>query len=421
MEAELLRGMIVDRDNRIARIQRKQEHLLAKEERLKDELAEAAETNSSQIITQQTEKTALLHDQQGVQHQLDNLHSHIQRQGDSLNEFILYLQQSGEIAADDTQNVMRLQAQLCKAMHSVSIVDRQKEMLKEHMEKLVKFQREELAKQSEDKAHLERSILNELMGRDTEVRGVENELKKELDAILKEMSAIREQLDDSDSDEDDESKNEESEEEDEEEEELDEEERAAKEEMMKLLQQRREEIERLEKEIEEREELIEELQIGAGEEPMDDSPKVAVTSKKRVEQDDEEDVLPEKEAPKKAETTSKTVEKKEEPVDEMAARLQQVMATASDAKVDDVDEMDLLKLAQSRLTGGGDAGGNDDEDDDDEEEEESEEEETETEFDEDYSEGMEHSEAAGDTPESTKIEEEEYDPTEKKEDPMVES
>mmetsp|Transcript_8415 Transcript_8415/g.16264 ORF Transcript_8415/g.16264 Transcript_8415/m.16264 type:complete len:404 (-) Transcript_8415:84-1295(-) len=403
MEAELLRGMIVDRDTRIANIERKQEELLKKEERLKDELVEAAETNSSQIIAQQTEKTALYHDQQGVLHSLANLHSHLQRQGDSLNEYSLYLQQNGDISANDAQNVMRLQAQLCKAMHSVSIVDRQHEILMAQNEKLLKFQKEELAKRSEDKARIEQSILNDLVVRDTELRGVENKLKDELDEIYKEINSIREQIEDSDSEDDEENDGEPREdEEEEEEEELDEEEKAAKEEMMKLLQERKAEIERLEKEIEEREELIEELQMRAGEEPPpEDSPKVSMPAKKEVVQEE----VKEKESPKKE-------EKKEEPVDEMAARLQQVMASAKDAKVDEVDEMDLLKLAQSRLTGGGDAGGGDGEDEEDSEDEDSE-------FDESFSEAVDDSEAAGEL--SAKVEEEEYDPTEKKEDPIVES
>ena len=402
MEAELLRGMISDRDDRIANIKRKQEALNAKEERLKDELSEAAETNSSQIIAQQTEKTALFHDEQGIMHQLINLHQHLQRQGESLNEFVMYIQQNGEIPANDTQNLMRLQAQLCKAMHSMSIVDRQHNLQKEHVEKSLKFLKEELAKQSEDKAHLERSILNKLMEKDSEVRGVENELKKELDVTLKEMSAIRDQLEDSDEEDEDGPK--EDEEEAEEEEELDEEEKAAKEEMMKLLQQRREEIEKLEKDIEAREELIEELQIRAGEEPSDESPRISATTKKQVADDKEDQVeAPKNDSPKKE-------EKKEEPVDEMAARLQQVMASASTAKVDDVDEMDLLKLAQSRLTGGGDTG-----DDDHEEEDSDEEEETETDFDED--------DVDADVAETAKTKggDDDYDPTEKKEDPMVES
>lgn len=395
--------MIVDRDARIARIQQKQQHLVVKEERLKDELAEASEANSSQIIAQQTEKTALFHDQQSVLHQLDNLHTHLHRQGESLNEYCLYLQQHGQIRADDTQNVMRLQAQLCKGMHSMSIVDRQTNMIKEQQEKLTKSQKEALATQSEERANLERLILNDLMERDSEVRGVENELKKELDVILKEMNAIREQLEDSDEEDDEDNDDEPKNEEEEEvvEEEMDEEERAAKEEMMKMLQQRREEIERLAKEIEEREELIEELQMRAGDEPPpgDETPRVSVAAKKEI-----------KEEPPKVEEPPK----KEEPVDEMAARLQEVMASAaaSEAKADDVDEMDLLKLAQSRLTGGGDAGGDDDNDED-----ESEEEETDTSFDEEYSENADNSE----TGQAAKAEEEEYDPTEKKEDPATES
>jgi len=114
-----------------------------------------------------------------------------------------------------------------------------------------------------------------------------------------------------------------------------------------------------------------------------------------------------------------------EPVDEMAERLQQVMASSSNAKVDDVDEMDLLKLAQSRITCGGDTGGgeeDDDEDEGDEGDEGDESEEEETSYDEDDSEAVDDSEAAREASESGKAaEEEEYDPTEKKEDPMVEA
>lgn len=412
MEAELLRGMIVDRDTRIANIKRKQEDLLAKEERLKEELSEAAESNSSQIITQQTERTSLYHEQQGVYHSLTNLHSHLQRQGDSLHEYSLYLQQNGDVSASDAQNVMRLQAQLCKAMHSVSIVDHQHEMLMAHNETLLKLQKEELAKQSEDKARIEQSVLNDLVMRDTEVRGVENKLKGELDSIYKEMDAIREQLDDSDSEDENNEGEPKEDEEEEEEEELDEEEKAAKEEMMKVLQERKQEIERLEKEIEEREELVEDLQMRAGEEQApEDSRKTSITEKKEAA---EEAAPPKKEVPPK---TSKKEEKKEEPVDEMAARLQQVMAGASDDKVDEVDEMDLLKLAQSRLTGGDEGEDDDDDDVDDDDEEDSDEEKSE--FDESFSEAVDDSGAGGKP--SANAGEEEYDPTEKKEDPMVES
>lgn len=431
MEAELLRGMIVDRDVRIAKIQQKQKDLDVREERLKDDLAEAAELNSSQIMTQQTEKTALFHQHQAILHQLENLISHLHRQGESLNEYIMYIQQMGDISADDTQNVMRLQAQLCKGMHSMSIVDRQVEFFKEQNEKIMKFQKEQLVKQSEDKANLERSILNDLMERDTEVRNVENEWKKQLDVILREMNAIRDQLDDDDSedekDEDDVKPKESDDDEVMDEEDLDDEEKAAKQEMMKILQERREEIQRLEKEIEEREELIEELQMRVEDERLSgESPVMAARkefdpegrpSNQKKKNDDEEDedgnnTASQKEVPKR----------QEEPVDEIAARLEQVMASASNVKVDvDVDEMDLLKLAQSRLTGGGNVSGDQDEEgsDVDDDEEDSEEEED-TEFDEDFSEGVDGSEN-GPVVEAGKAVEEEFDPTEKKEDPLIES
>ena len=395
-EAELLRDMILDRDARIVRIQQKIEQLAVKEEKLKEELAQAAETNSQQIIQQQTVKTELLHDQQRVRQELQHLHKHLQRQNESLHEYVDYLlhqeqQRRGAMPAHDTQNVMRLQAQLCKAMHSVSIVDRQRELIQQANELLVKFQREALAGESADKAELERTLLNQLMERDTELRGVENKCKEELDVILNEMEALREQMDDSDSDSDKEDQDEESEVE---EEELDEEEKAAKEEMMKLLQQRREEIKKLEAEIEEREEFIEELQIREEEKAHHDeaAAKAAAAAAANGSTVDlaTTSAKPQVAAPAQKPPTTRKEEKKEEPpVDEIAARLQQVMANASDTKVEEVDELDLLKLAQSRLTGGGDAGKGEDEDDDSEEDSE-----TESGLEESYSESMDPSDSA---------------------------
>jgi hypothetical protein len=458
MEAELLREMIADREARMEKVRQTQLQLQVQEERLRKELSEATDVASQQMIQQQTERTELLHDQQAIVTQLEHQNQRLQRQSESLQEYVDLVvvdsQQQGKkgrgssgIQPHDTSNVTRLQAQLCKAMHSVSITDRQRELIETSYQTLTKWQKEVMAQQAEEQAHLERAILNDLMAQDNEVRMVENEWKGKLNIILEEMEAIREQLadyedsdDDKDEDEDDDGGgNRETDEEndDDDEEELDEEEKAAKEEMMKILQDRRAEIKKLEAVIEEQEEQMEELQHAQKQASVAEATAaaaavqnaIAATEANAIRHDnDDSSSISSQQLPMPQEAPPPPPMPKEAPppppvVDEMEARLQQVMASMgedgeNDVKVDDVDEMDLLRLAQSRLTGGPTAAAAQGEDEEESEEDDDEESETETSHNLDES---EFSESHPSQKEEKGQEKEEYDPTEKKEDPICEA
>lgn len=164
----------------------------------------------------------------------------------------------------DTAYVMRMQAQLCKAMHSMGILNHQFELAKKHFESVSKLLKDNLATLTEEKSRVELELMNDLMKADTLKREVENDLMSRMDDIQTQMAAEERQIEENENEDGSGAQDEE---------ELDQEEKEAKEEWMQMLRERRLEIDRLEKAIEAQSEEIEELE-------GDGSPKQ--TSRKQI-------------------------------------------------------------------------------------------------------------------------------------------
>jgi murein L,D-transpeptidase YcbB/YkuD len=191
MEAELLRGMISDREVRIAKINRKTAEQHEKVQRTAKDLEEVSEQNLKTSLELQSEKTRLLRTRQEAVESLHRMHGDLQRQGLSLQAYASVVQPE---EMGDSSYVMRMQAQLCKAMHSLGIVDHQMEMSKSHSEGMVKYQRENLASVTHGKSVMELELMNELMKSDTVHRGIQSQFKQKLDGIQKEIAAMEEQV-----------------------------------------------------------------------------------------------------------------------------------------------------------------------------------------------------------------------------------
>lgn len=251
-EADILRDMIADRDKRMEKIKRKTEEQQGKEIVLSKQLEEVGTQVRTQSSEHEKEKRVLLKDFRKVTEKLDAMQRDFRQQGASLRKYC------GPVKSElqnDPSYVMRMQAQLCKAMHSMGINDHQLELVQKQTDGAIKCEKDQIAQATEEKTHRELKLMNELMGLDTEKRDIETEFTAELEKITKECEALEHQI----------AENEESDEESDSEEggsddEQDEEEKEAKEEMMKLLTERREEIERLEREQEEKEEMIAEME-----------------------------------------------------------------------------------------------------------------------------------------------------------------
>ena len=259
MEAELLRGMIADRDLRMEKIQRKSQEQVQRNIELCQQLENVtAEVHqqSQQILS---EKNQLVSQYRFVINKLEQMQRDFKQQGASLKTYSKDSSILGKVGANggsgDASYVMRMQAQLCKAMHSLGITDHQMELATKHTELIVKYQKETLIQCREERTSTELNLMNQLIEKDNERRTIEESYQVKLDVIAKERDALERQMEESghDLEDDDEDNNADEDEEDAEEKEM-------KQDMMQLLTERRAEIERLETLTEEQEDMIAELE-----------------------------------------------------------------------------------------------------------------------------------------------------------------
>jgi seryl-tRNA synthetase len=251
MEAELLRGMIADRDARMEKIKRKTEEVAGRYLQLCQQLEEVSEQVAEQTAKITSDRNALMRQYKTVVDKLDQLQRDFKQQGASLQTYSKdsFVTKIG----NDTSYVMRMQAQLCKAMHSLGITDHQMELAQKHAEAIAKYQKEMLVQCREEHTATELGLMNQLIVKDNERREIEDSLLAKLEVISKERDALERQLEESGHDlEEDENVDDDEDE--------DDEEKAEKEELMQLLSERRAEIDRLEQLEEEQEELIAELE-----------------------------------------------------------------------------------------------------------------------------------------------------------------
>ena len=358
-EAQLLREMILDREQRIALIQLKSKEQLKKEERLRSELDQVNEQSMNNKITYQTEKTRLLHGRATAEERLEDMQRNLRQQGQSLHTYANVIQQE---QMGDSSYVMRMQAQLCKAMHSMGIVDHQMELAREHSDSMIKLQKEAVTRTTEEKSQLELQLLNELMKCDTNRKEEEAGLKTKLEDIHNQIETVRAQIEENEEDEDEDTAQQED---------LTEEEKETKEELMKELEERKKEVEQLEQETERQRENIQELKERL---KNPNAPK-----KEKSKKDEKTPPSPKKEKKQNLSDAMENVDISHVPLqNEAVLELARKRAAEKEQqgieKKSSDDEFDLLKAAQARLSGEdlSSRPGSDEEDSDEEESDEEE-------------------------------------------------
>jgi hypothetical protein len=275
MEAELLRNMITDRDKRIEKIKQKSEDLRLRAVVLSEQLERVGAYVTQQTKSFSEESAELLRIKGEVVERLERTQKDFKQQGVSLQTYSRDTVRDGS----DASYVMRMQAQLCKAMHSLGITDHQMDLAEKHADTDIKFHREILAKCMDERTATELELMNQLIVKDNERRDIEAVYTSQLDKIAKEREAIERQIEENGGDEEDDDENEDDDEEE------DEEEKEIKEELMRLLTERRAEIERLEQLQEDQEELIAELEDQVG----DGGPSTGPVASSRADDDDDDD------------------------------------------------------------------------------------------------------------------------------------
>jgi hypothetical protein len=203
MEEELLQEMIRDRETALVQIQKKMVEQANKMERYKSQLKEVRMQQELNTVEQQQELETLV----GRKHQLLmqykeakeglDMKKQQQQQGQGANLHI-YNEVMKLVATPESRDssyVMRMQAQLCKAMHSMGMVETQLALATNQSEALQKYMKDKLTGTVEEKSQVELHLMNDLVVTDNARREVETKHKQMLIDFVGEKDAILERID----------------------------------------------------------------------------------------------------------------------------------------------------------------------------------------------------------------------------------
>jgi hypothetical protein len=266
MEEELLQGMIRDRETQIKLIEKKMAEQTKKMARLQKHRVELEASDATTHVSRQLEL-------EGMRQRLQRLVQQYQQMKDSLdmkrqsqsaqaqtgmhlyNEIMkaAAVASSPDGAADQSSYVMRMQAQLCKAMHSMGMMETQLQLATGQAEAYTKYLKDSVTGLVEEKSQVELKLMNDLVAADIARREVETTTKEMSDALSREKDELMDKIErqhkkaDEGGAEDGAGENGDNEEE--------------KQELMEILTQGREEIERLELENKIEAEKLEALKL----------------------------------------------------------------------------------------------------------------------------------------------------------------
>jgi hypothetical protein len=167
----------------------------------------------------------------------------------------------------DSSYVVRMQSQLCKAMHGMGVMETQRQMTKGQMEHIQKKAKDVVTEMVEEQSNVELKMVNDLIVADNSKREVDVKRTSQKETFSKQKNDLMEKIE-RQFEEDEgngEAENDEAIEE-------------AKEELKEVLEEGREEMERLEKLVKETEEKMEALKIKASIAQGQDVVKDIVTS-----------------------------------------------------------------------------------------------------------------------------------------------
>mmetsp|Transcript_20018 Transcript_20018/g.41241 ORF Transcript_20018/g.41241 Transcript_20018/m.41241 type:complete len:310 (+) Transcript_20018:326-1255(+) len=171
--------------------------------------------------------------------------------------------------SEDTSNyVVKMQSQLCKAMHGMGVMETQRHMTKGQTELILKKAKDVLTEMREEQSNVELKMVNDLIVADTSKREVDSKRTLQHKDYSKQKSDLMEKIErqlDEATENDGEAENDETLEE-------------AKEELKEVLEEGQQETEKLEKQNAEAEEKIEALKIKAALAQGQDVVKDIVTS-----------------------------------------------------------------------------------------------------------------------------------------------
>lgn len=212
MEEALLKEMVLERDKKIAQLEATVEEHNKKLLASRQELEKVVDESSESKLQYRRKIASLVKKRDEGLHKIQKIEKEVRNQNGSLHVYADILKEAAPESVDSSY-VVRMQSQLCKAMHSMGILEHQLAIVNAISSDVVKSQKEAITRVVDEKTKVELEVMNELVAIDDEKRKVEEKWKGELEAEQLKVVKLRNEIgiDDekSDKDSDDESSSEE--------------------------------------------------------------------------------------------------------------------------------------------------------------------------------------------------------------------
>jgi hypothetical protein len=182
-EEQLLQQMIHERDERISNLIVLTAKAEAKAGSTLKKLHETKHDLSTSRINQINMVDARFKHYTHLKKRIATKEKEIIQQNGGLHMYANMLKEVAPETADSSY-VIRMQSQLCKAMHSMGILEHQLDILNKYSSATIGSLKTSMNEVVDDKTNIEIKIMNELMVVDTGKRTIEDELKRQSQEIM---------------------------------------------------------------------------------------------------------------------------------------------------------------------------------------------------------------------------------------------
>jgi len=258
---QFLEKKVAGQDERAKLLKKLHDEVSAEKEKHREE-------NRSQLMQLWRNYDGLLCRYQDAKDELDTKKQQQQKEGENEGrerigpDITMYQQVMKEVTtavdpdgSGDSSYVVKMQSQLCKAMHGMGVMETQRQMTKGQMEHIQKKAKDVVTDMVEEQSSVELKMVNDLILADNSKREVDTKRTLQDETFSKQKNDLMEkyerQLEEANEENGDGSA------------ENDEEEEEAKEELKEVLEQGREEVKQLENLNKEAEKKIEDLKVKA--------------------------------------------------------------------------------------------------------------------------------------------------------------
>lgn len=176
----MLKDMVVDRDNKIAQLRAAVDGHSKKLFETQRELERVREESSESKLQYRRTIASLVKKRDEGLHKIQKIEKEVRNQNGSLHVYADILKEAAPESVDSSY-VVRMQSQLCKAMHSMGILEHQLAIVNTISSGVVKSQREAITSVVDEKSAMELEVMNELMAIDDARRELEEEWKAKLE------------------------------------------------------------------------------------------------------------------------------------------------------------------------------------------------------------------------------------------------